>query len=249
MVQLVGDGKTGVGGGIGGGVQFCLLVLDGQLGIAGGGHPGRLHGAVGGIAGGGLGGQDIVQRLVCAVAGGKVIVAGVHNIGFGTVCVVGAHLALVHRDSGGDGLACGDVDLGKAHQFHRRLLDAVLAVIVGVGGLHVDLHRLGAVHRAGVGHIHREGEAVAVVGHGQGAVTEGGVAQAVAEGISHGGGVIIVAHIGVAQDVVLVAGLVVAVADVDALLVGDIVFVVAVERQAGRGCVGVGGGVSILDGR
>lgn len=125
-----------------------------------------------------------------------------------------------------------------------RTFDVVLLVVVGVGGLCVQLHRSLAVHVAGVAHRdgRRKGVGVAVVVQFVKVVLIARVGQTVAEGEADLLGVVPAVGrglganrgIGVAltEDGVLVAGLVVAVADVDALVIAD----KAVACRAGVCC-------------
>ena len=247
VIQLVGDGKAGAGGGVGGGVLLGLLVNHSQVSPSFAHHLGGVHSAVQGIALGGLLHQDVVQGFVSAVAGGEVIIALVHDIGLGAVGVIGAHFALGHGHVCGHGLARGHVDLGVAHQLHGSLFDAVLLVVIGIGALHVDQHRFPGIPVRRVGDIHGEVEGIAVFLHVQLAVRKIAVIQAIAEGEGHGLGIIVIAHVGIAQHGVFVAGFIVAVADVDAFLIDHIVFVIGLgEGQALFRRVGVGGHIGVL---
>ena len=247
VIQLVGDGKAGAGGGVGGGVLLGLLVNHGQVSPSFAHNLGGIHSAVQGIVLGGLLHEDVVQGFVGAVAGGEVIAALVHDVGFRAVGVIGTHFGLRHGHVGGHGLARGHVDLGVAHQLHGGLFDAVLLVVSSVGALHVDQHRFPGVPVRGVGHVHGEVEHVAVLLHVQLAVGKIAVIQAIAEGEGHGLGVVVIAYVLVAQHHVLIAGFVVAVADVDAFLIDHIVFVVGLgEGQALFRRVGVGGHIGVL---
>ena len=94
-------------------------------------------------------------------------------------------------------------------------------VVFGVGAVQIQLHHITAGHRAGVGHGHVHlNIAVGVhLAHGEVGPLEGGVGQAVAEGILYSGGVVIVTRVALVQGLVEVAGLVVLVAHVDAFVV------------------------------
>ena len=157
--------------------------------------------------------------------GGEVVVTGVEDVGAGAVGVVGSDIALV--DGHGQRLGSARLDhagLAEADQRNGRLLDAVFLVVVGVGALDIDLHGLFAGHGTGVGDL--DGDGVGVIG---GIVVDlhvadviAGVAQAVAEGVSHGVAVGVVACVAAAGDEVLVAGLVVLVAYIDAFLINHV---------------------------
>ena len=236
VVQLVDNLRAGSGG-------HCEhLIVLGRHGVLGGKLGLALHRST-------FGGQDIVQGLMGTVAAGEVIVARIQDIGAHTVGVIGAHLLFGHIHGEGDGLPGGHVLLLEAHQLHCGLLDAVGLVVLGVGGLHIDLHHLAAIHVRGVGHVHSDSELVPVLGHGVVGVLKGAVAQAVAEGEGHSLVVVEITRVALTQHHVLIPGLVVAVADVDALLVSHIILVVgAFESQAFGRSIGVTGGVGVLDG-
>ena len=214
--QAVDDGRAVGGDGEGGGVQGGLLPGGGEGRVAVGVH------AVG--AGVALGGQDVIHRVVGVGGGGEVVGPRLQDIGTRAVGVVGRQVPPVHGDLQGLGLTgLQNAGLAEAHQLDGRLLHAVLPVVVGVRTLGIDLHGLFARHAAGVGdgdgHAHK-------TAHGlrqpKIAVLKGSVAQPVAEGEGHVIGIGIVPGISSTHDLILVPGLVVLVADVDALLVDHI---------------------------
>ena len=141
---------------------------------------------------------------------------------------------LVHRDGDGFGVAgLEQAGLGKARQLNRGLFHLVLPLIVAVGGLGVELNHGLSGHVAGIrgGGCHRDlilPHADAVQGLG-----EGGVAEAEAEGELHlfriapgsgaGQGAGGAVRVPLTHDGVRVAGLIVAVADIDVFrLEGDV---------------------------
>ena len=185
--------------------------------------------------GGGHGVLPLVDDLVGVAHQLNLIGAGLQHIAAVGLVVVGGHVLGGKGD--GDGLAVTGLEqlgLVEAGQHHVGLFNAAH----GVGGGVVDLDHVLTGHAAGVGHLH---------GHGDGAVGvrvvlnflgKGGVAQAVAEGVLDGGLVgLLVAQAGLVVDP---AGLIEAVAHVDALGVLHVVALqVAVCKVA---CVPVGGG-------
>ena len=218
--QLVGDLGAVLAGGVGGGIESVLGPSIGQVGVAVGSHL-----AVGVLDRVALGSQNVVDSVVGIGGGGEVVVTGVKDIGAGTVGVVGSDVALV--DGHGQRLGSARLDhtgLAEADQRNSGLLNAVLLVVVGVGALDIDLHGLFARHGTGVGDL--DGDGVGVIG---GIIVDlhvadviAGVAQAVAEGVSHDVAVGVVACVAAAGDEVLVAGLVVLVAYIDAFLIDHV---------------------------
>ena len=218
--QLVGDGGAILAGGVGGGIEGVLGPGVGQVGVAVGGHL-----AVGGLHGVALGSQNVVDSVVGIGGGGEVVVTGVEDVGAGAVGVVGSNVALV--DGHGQRLGSARLDhagLAEADQRNGRLLNAVLLVVVGVGALDIDLHGLFARHITGVGDLDGDGVGVigGIVADVHVADVEVGVAHAVAEGVSHDVAVGVVACVAAAGDEVLVAGLVVLVAYIDAFLIDHV---------------------------
>ena len=155
-VELVGDGDTGLGvHGVGGHVDVGVIrdVGRDQRGIAAG------LGARSDAASG----QNVVLGGVCVGACGDVVGARVKDVGLGTVGVIGLELLAVELD--GEGLALAglqELGLAKAHELDGGLLNAVGAVVVGVGTLGVELHDVLARTVAGVLDGHRGGALLAV---------------------------------------------------------------------------------------
>ena len=158
------------------------------------------------------------------VAGqGQVVRAGFQNVGARAPRVVGTQLLLLHRDRQVLGLArLEQLGLGEAGQFHGRLLDGVGAVVIGVGALEVELGHVAAGHVARVGHIHGGHVAIVRLVHRVIGPVKARVRKTMAKGGVHLACVIEVARVALAQHAVLVAGLVVAVAHVDALGVREV---------------------------
>ena len=228
----VGAGEVGhVAAGIG------ELVLDLLAGEGVGGIGGRVHVGVcgdigvdqglvaGGIgAGGPLGGEHVVHGVVGVMGSGDVVGAGVQDVGARALRVIGLELGLV--EGHGNLLALSGLEelgLCVAHELHGALLHAVGAVVVGVGALGIELHDVAPGHVAGVLDRHRGGAGLAGPARLETGPVKGGVGEAVAERIADLARVVEVARVALAEDDVLVAGLVVAVPDVDALLVAHVV--------------------------
>ena len=236
MVQLVDDLRTG-----GGGHREHLVVLGinsvfgGKLGIA-------VHRSA-------LGGKDVIQRLVCAVATGEVVVARIKNIGPCAVGVIGTHFLLGHVNGEGYRLSSGYILLQEAHQLHRCLLNTVGLVVIGIRRLHINFYHFAAIYVGGVGHIHCKGEFIPILSHGIIGILKGTVTQAIAKGECHGLVIVKITSIALTQDHILIPGLVVAVADVNTLLVGHIILIVGALETEPLGCgIGIASGVSVLDG-
>ena len=158
------------------------------------------------------------------LGGGDVVIARIQDVGLGGGVVVGLELFLVKGHGDRFGSAGRQFrGLAIAHQLDGSLFDVVGLVVVGVGALGKDFHHVLAGAGTGVLHIHRDGAGSAVPGSFVVGPLKGGVGQAVAEGIDHRVGIAVVAGVALAQDGILVAGFVVAVADVDALFIADVV--------------------------
>ena len=192
-------------------------------------------------AGRALGGQDVVQRVVGVVANGQVVGALGQNVGLGVGVVelpdrqaASGILVLLGLDLEGlGGAGVEQLGLVEGHHLDSGLLDLVLLLVVSVGGLGIDLDDGAAGDGAGVGDGHAQliGVVCRVVGHAVGLLVELGVGQAVTEGVSDlvvvvpgrarggpGGGV----RLPLAEHAVLVAGLVVLVAYIDAFLINHV---------------------------
>ena len=218
VLKLVGDRDAGVG-------RRLVRVAAGKSELRG----------LGGVAGGvgardALGGKDVVEGVVGIGADGQVIVAGLEDVGATTSGVIALEIGKAHLDL--DGLGRGGrelVGLGKAHELDRGLLHAVLAVVVGVGALPVHLDDVTAGDGAGVSYLDGQRGHAVLLDTIEQLLLEGGVGEAEAKrelhgvGVAPGAGALGSAHgglgVALAQDAVLVSGLVVLVADVDSLLV------------------------------
>ena len=172
----------------------------------------------------------------------EVVVAVVEDVGLGVVGVVGGELTLGDLDGellGGTGLE--ELGLLVALELDGSLLQAVGAVVVGVGALDVDECSVLAGDGAGVRDRHVDGEVVGALVDAEVGVLEAGVAQAGAEGVRHKLGVVEVAGVALAENLVLVAGLIVAIAHIDALDVDVLVAPVVTVELGGRPLVALGG--------
>ena len=219
MVELIGDLHAG------GGVVLIGRGIHGAVGRGIGRH--KLSVAIGGHAvfhGLALDSKDVVDGIVCVLGGGDVVVTGIQNVGLGVGVVVGLQLFLIEGDR--NGLACTGSQLrglGVTDQFNRSLFHLVGLVIIGVGALCIHFHNVLAGNRTGVGHLDRDGAGVAIPAGVVVGPIKGGVGQAVAEGIHHSVIVVVIACVALTEDLVLVTGLVIAVANIDALFVADVV--------------------------
>ncbi len=213
MVQLIGNGHTGGGiVGVDGGIHGAVGrgVGGDQGGVALGGHA-VLHSLA-------LDSQNVVDGVMGVLGGSDIVIARIQDVGLGGGVVVGLELFLVkgHRDRFG---SAGRQfrGLGIAHQFNGSLFDVVGLVVIGVGALGKDFHHVLAGAGTGVLHVHRDGAGGAIPGSLVVGPLKVGVGQAVAEGIHYRISIAVVTGIALAQDGILVPGLIVAVADVDTL--------------------------------
>ena len=219
MVELIGDLHTGrgvklVGCGIHGAV--CRGVDFNKSSVAIRGHT-VCHALS-------LGREDVVDRFVCVFSRSDIVITCVQNVGLGIDVVVGLQLFLVEGDR--HGLACTGSQLrglGVTDQFNGSLFHLVGLVIIGVRALCVDFHNVLACNRTGVGDLDRHGAGIAIPAGVVIRPVKGGVGQAVAEGVHHSIVVVVIARIALTEDFILVTGLVVAVANIDALFVADVV--------------------------
>ena len=179
-----------------------------------------------------------------AVAHSEVVAAVVHDVGLGVFAVVALELFLGDVHGQGLALAGGEhVGLGVAHQLHSGLFDAVQDVVLGVGLLQVDGHDLFAavlVAHVGDGDGHVVALAVLILLEAETGIGKLGVGQTVAKGEGHILIVIVIAGVGTADDAVVVAGLVVAVTDVDALGVHAVVHVGFLQARFLVAVIGLG---------
>ena len=219
------------------------------------------HAVSGGLA---LDVQDVVGSLVGVVSNGQVVGAFGDDVHAGVQRVVSGQEVLGHFDSHDLALAgLQQLGLAVANELDGGLFDLPLLVVLGVGLLGVDLHGLLAGGLAGVGDLHGHGVGrvgailsgglvslggdhhdflgdLVFLGNGQVRHLEGGVAQAVAEGIANHVLIGELAGVGGAQDDVLIAGLGVLVAQVDAFLVHNVLVVTVAHVVLVGAGIGVG---------
>ena len=194
--------------------------------------------------------QNIVQRRMCAVSCGKIVLSGIQNVRPFACRIVCAQLGLRNRHPESHCFPGGNRLLVESDQLNGCLLDPVLLIIVRIRGLHEDLDDFPAFHVRIVGHVDGKYQIVSALLHLQIAIAEIAVGQAVSERKCHRG--IIVERTGVplSEDYILVAGLIIAVADIDAFLISHIILVVGrLEREAFLRRVRVARGMCVLQGR
>ncbi len=236
VLELVGDGFAGgQGDGVGGAVLHVHGGFPCHGRVAVGVHPV--------CRGEALCRQDIVQPMVRIVPGSKVVVPRIQDVGPRSAGVVGLHDFLGHGDRDRLRLArLQQAGLGKAHQLHGGLLHPVGPIVVGIGGLHIDLHHVLARPIPGVGHGDRCLKAVAGFLHLVVRPLELGIGQAVAEGELNCGAVVVVPGVPLAQHPVLIPRFIIAVTHIDALGVHQVLPAVG-DSAVGDGVVPqVGGG-------
>ena len=250
ILKQVCDGIAGVSGhGISGAVQLIQCPGCGQGCIAGAAHAGSVCA---------LCHQDVVHSVVGIRGNGEIVVTGIHDIGLCQIAVVTGQVILADFNSKVLRFPCRNFLLVKAAQLHRRLFYPVVNVILGVGRLEINLHGVLAIHLTGVGHIHLGKDGASLVGNLKIRIIKGGIAQAAAKGEGHQLVIIIVPCIPPPQHIVLVPGLEVAVAHIDALLIDDIILIALVDAGSSviLGCrqpqfrrIGIGIGIVVLHGR
>ena len=176
-------------------------------------------------------------------SGGDVIGAVFEDICFIDVGVVGDEIFEVDGNCYGNACARLDiVGLGEADEAYRRLFNAVLPVVFGIGRLHINLHYLFAPAVAGVSDIERNGHISVRIGFREIEVSplESCVRKTVAEGVLNGLGIIIIAGVAVAEHPVFVARFVILIADVNTfgivyvVIVGALVVIIAHILHGGR---------------
>ena len=182
------------------------------------------HAVFGGVA---LGGQDVVDGGMGVIGSSQEVSAVLQDVHAGAIGVKGGQVVL--RDGDGDGFGLTglqNLGLAVAHQLHAGLFNLICLVVVGVRLLCVNLHSLLAGSIAHVLHVNGDRVGGVLAGTGLFHLHVGhfkvGVAQAEAEGEGNGSAPIELSGLGGAHDHVLIAGLGVLVAQVDAFLVDDI---------------------------
>ena len=220
------------------------LALCHILKLVGGSHKVGAAGVIAAVSdGGGHFVLPLVDHLVGVIHQLDLISTGIQNISLCAGLIVGSHILRGKGDShllGSAGLQ--QAGLCKACQHHMGFFNAADGIGCGV----VDLHHVLACHSAGVLDLHGHLNGAVgglIVGNG---LFKGGVGQTVAEGILHclcvGG------FIADAGGVVHIAGLVEAVAHIDAL---GVLYIVVLEvcvskvtgvpiRRGGGQVIGVG---------
>ena len=189
--------------------------LGGKSCIAGSAHAGSVRA---------FGHQDVVHGIMAVAADGEVIITLLKNVGLLVIRIVGSEIFLIDDDIEVLRLAGFDHLLVETADFHSGLLNEILAVIIGVRALEVDLHSVLAVNRADVLYVNRSGKCtVTVFFDGEVGILKIGIAQAVAEGESDVCIIVIIACIPLIEHIVFIAGFKVAVTDVDAFLINNIV--------------------------
>ena len=219
MVELIGDLHTGrgvelVGRGIHGAV--CRGVGCNKSSVAVGGHA-IFHSLA-------LGREDVVDRFVCVFSRSDIVITCVQNVGLSIDVVVRLQLLLIKGDL--HRLACAGSQLcsfGIAHQLHSSLFHLVCLVVIGIGALCIDLYDILAGHITRIGDLDRHGAGIAIPAGIIIRPLKIRVGQAVSKGIHHSIRIVVITGIALTQHLILVASLVVAVANIDALFVADVV--------------------------
>ena len=183
--HLIGGGSSGrlgivckaVGAGQIGDLAFCEIELVGRSHSIAAALVGLVVDAVG------CNGVDFrIGNGVGIIVRADDIVASFQHIAAVGLVIIGSQL--LHRDGELDGLGCAGCQLrglGEVQQVCGSLLDAA----VGVGRIAVNFYNILARHSAGVGDSNAEVQVGAVGGDAAHLLGEGGVAQAIAEGVDH----------------------------------------------------------------
>ena len=161
---------------------------------------------------------------MCVFGCGDIIIARIQNVGLGIDVVVRLQLLLIKSDR--YGFACAGSQLcsfGIAHQLHSSLFHLVCLVVIGIGALCIDLYDILASHITRIGDLDSHGAGIAIPAGIVIRPLKIRVGQAVSKGIHHSIRIVVITGIALTQHLVLVAGLVVAVANIDALFVADVV--------------------------
>ena len=182
---------------------------------------------------------------------GNIVVTCIQDVCFRTAGVI--CLELVFRKGNAYRLTCAGCQLRRfsvADQLHGRLFHTVCFVVIRIGALYIKLHNVLACHIAGVGDsdLCRAGVTAPVCL--KVAPIEGRIAQAVTERIHDLAGIVVIARITLVEDNVLIPSLVIAVADINAFLIRDVVILcdaavfvivgIITEVLRRRGCRGIG---------
>ena len=104
---------------------------------------------------------------------GKEIIPCIQNIGSGVVGIVACQIVFANADGKLLGAACRDFLLIEAAKLHSGLFHLVINVILGIGGLEIDLHRVLAVHTGGIRYIHSDINRLALVFYGEIGIRKG----------------------------------------------------------------------------
>ena len=182
-----------------------------------------------------------------AVADGKVVIACVQNVGLGGSAVIAGKV--LHVRGNFHGLRSSRfqrVGLAKAHQLHSGFFHAVLLVVVGVGGLRIDLHNVLACHitRVGDGDRGRYGLRIFIHVYAVQRLAESRIGQAIAKTIADFGSIVPAAVAGEAagfragvaltQYSIFIAGLIVTIAKINVFSLNQIVTAEVVQTFALR---------------
>ena len=247
VVELVGHVHAGEGFGVGYIIHPAVAaVVVGPLTHEGGVRPAEqgLHGLA-------AVGQEVVGGSVGVLRRGEEVVPRLQDVGLGVHVIVGDEILPVDGD--GDALRLAGLKLAglfKAHQGDGGLLNVVGLVVIRVGCVEIDLHHVPASGRAGILHGNAEFNiAVSVhLAHLKVRPLKGGIGDAVAEGVLHRGGIVVVPGIALVQSLVEVAGLIVFIAHVDAFVVehGGLHVLPAVDQHHVPHVLHGGGGEGVI---
>ena len=225
VIKLVGDFLAGDRVAVALGIQRIIVPTVGLGGVA-------LHGIAILIdhAGCALGRQNVVQGVMGIIAQRQIVVACAQDITLGVGVVIAGHHVAIHRDRDLLRLAGLQlVGLAVANDLHGGFFHGVLLFVVAVGGLHIQLHDRFTADAAGVFHRDSCSEhiLIGVIAHAVQRLLKGCIGQTVAKGVGDLSGIIPAAAKGRTcraggtgsgiQDRILITGLVVLVANVDAL--------------------------------
>ena len=215
IIKQVGNGVAGRRGySIGGSIHLCQSPLCSQGSVTGAAHTGSIST---------LSHQDVVDSVMSITAHSEVVVTCIQNVGLGLHVIVGSQIFLIH--SNGKMLCCASCDhlLIEATDLNSSLFHQIVDVILGVRRLEVDLNSMLSVNITYIFDIHIDLNGLALIFNGEVGILKFGVAQTITKGERNIIIVDIFACVALIQDIVLITGLKVAVTNIDAFGIDQII--------------------------
>ena len=163
----------------------------------------------------------------------EIVVTGIQDIGLRVHVVVGGQVFFFHGNGEVLRLPGRNHLLVKAAELHGGLFYLIVHVILGIGGLEVNLNGVFAIYLAHIGHIHIHLNGGALILDGKVGVSKVGIAQAITEGESNILVIVIITGISLIQNVVFIPGFIIAVTNIDAFFINNIVPVALLDAGVG----------------